>query len=148
MPDKTEVQIAWEEFVKASRVLLVSQIDDRPLDQFFPFRDAVLARVVKEDFLTALDDAWKENSNNKDQKGEKLEFETRNLLLLELQAFPRVIELTQTIQKPEEAKGWWKKMLSRVSTVTGSIKDIVQNLPPWAKNALTLLKELFDLFKA
>jgi hypothetical protein len=61
MPDKTEVQIAWEEFVKALRVLLVSQTDDRPLDQFFPFRDAVLARVVKEDFLKALDNGWKFN---------------------------------------------------------------------------------------
>jgi len=37
--------------------------------------------------------------------------------------------------------------LGRASTVSGSVKDILENLPPYAQNALTLFKELIDLFK-
>ena len=36
-------------------------------------------------------------------------------------------------------------MLGRATTVSGSVKDILDNLPPYAKNALTLFKELIEL---
>ena len=40
-----------------------------------------------------------------------------------------------------------KRLLRKASTVIGSVKDIVDDLPPYAKNAITLFKELVDLFK-
>lgn len=70
-----------------------------------------------------------------------------NALLLELQTFPRAVEVAQATTKPEEAKGWMGRWLGRASTVSGSVKDLMETLPPYAKNALTLFKELIDLFK-
>ncbi len=146
MPKNVEpspIRIAWIGFVKNVQVLLVPQADDRPLDQYLPFRDAVLVLVQNDQFLTALDQAWPPGDPS-----HNLEFtEIGDALLLELQAFPRAVEVAQAIQKPEEAKGWLAKMLGRASTVTGSVHDLLENLPPAVKSALTLFKELLDLFK-
>jgi hypothetical protein len=68
--------------------------------------------------------------------------------LLELEAFPRAAEIAQTTAKPEEAKGWWRRVLGRASTTVGSVKDLSENLPPYAKSALTLFKELIEIFRA
>lgn len=57
MPDYStlpEPQGDWLRFVDSLRVLLVHQLDDRPLDQFLPLRDAVLALVSSQEFLDGL----------------------------------------------------------------------------------------------
>jgi hypothetical protein len=143
MPDNTErtpIQGAWIKFVGSVRLLLVPQPDDRPLDHFLPFRDAVLILVQNEQFLTELNAALQKSSNIKGLT------EVHNALLLELQAFSLAAEVAQTTGKPEEAKGWWKTMLDRASTVTGSVKDLVEKLP-YVKSALTLFMELIEIFK-
>jgi hypothetical protein len=56
--NRTPAQVAWLNYVKALQSLLVPQIDDRPLDQYLAFRDAVVALVVDEQFLTQLNGAW------------------------------------------------------------------------------------------
>ncbi len=66
---------------------------------------------------------------------------------MELQAFPLAVEVAEKTAKEEGKKGWWRKILGRASTTTGSVKDLSDNLPPYAKGALTLFKELIDLFK-
>ena len=137
---RTDVQTAWLNFVKSVRGLLVPQTDDRPLDQYLAFRDAVLTIVESEQFLGELN-AW--SSPPLDQSLTEI----RNALLLELQAFPRAVELAQGTAKAEESQGWLKKMLGRAPIVAGSVQDLIDNLPPHAKNALTLLKELVELFK-
>jgi hypothetical protein len=144
MPDnitRTPIQTAWINYVKSIRLLLVPQVDDRPLDQYLSFRDAVLASVESEQFLKEIQKAWPTLTNVPLPS-------IGSPLLLELQAFPLAVEVAQATEKPEEKKAWWKRMLDRASTTTGSVKDLLENLPGYAKSALTLLKELIDLFKA
>jgi hypothetical protein len=69
-------------------------------------------------------------------------------LLLELESFSRAMEVSEATSKPEETKGWWRNMLGRASTVSGSVKDLLENLPPHAKNCLTLLEEVIEYLKA
>lgn len=137
----TPFQIAWLNYVKGVRVLLVPQVDDRPLDQYLSFRDTVLALVQNERFLRDIDNGLVSITEPKDTA------DIRDALLLELEAFPRAVDVYQNAAQPEERKVWWRSMLSRAGTVSGSVKDIAENLPPYAKQGLTLFKELIDLFK-
>jgi hypothetical protein len=41
-PPHSELRIAWVGFVKAAALLLMPIPEDRPLDQFFQFRDKVV----------------------------------------------------------------------------------------------------------
>jgi hypothetical protein len=136
----TPAQVAWLNYVHAVQSLLVPQTDDRPLDQYLAFRDAVVALAVSEQFLREVNVAW--NPTPPDPQAE-----IKAALLLELQSFPRAMEVSAATSKPEEAKGWWRNMLGRASTVSGSVKDLLENLPPYAKNCLTLFKELIEIFK-
>lgn len=136
---RTPIQTAWLKFAMSVQSLLVPQVDDRPLDQYLAIRDAVLVLVQSNQFLAELNKGWSETLSATP--------EIKTALLLELEAFPRAVEVAQTIAKPEETKGWWRNMLGRASTVSGSVKDIVENLPPYARHGLVLFKELIDLFK-
>ena len=97
--------------------------------------------VQGEAFLTELNGAWSR-------------FVTSNrviseALLMELRAYPLAVEVAKAAAtSPTESKGWLSKLFGRASTVAGSVKDLVENLPPLAKNALTLFKELVELFKS
>jgi len=146
MPDniqQTPIQITWINYVKGVQVLLVPQSDDRPLDQYLPFRDAVLGLVQSEQFLKELNEAWPPRSPS----GNFQLTEIGDVLLLELRAFPHAVEVAQATGKPEETKGFWRRMLGRASTTSGSLQDILTELPPYAKMSLTLFKEVIDLFK-
>ena len=138
---RSEIQVAWIAFAQSTGALLVPSPDDRPLDQFLPFRDKVLALVQSEAFLKDLDAAWIPFSNSPNS-------EVSDALLMELRAFPLSVEVAKaTAPAAGESKSWWTKWFGRASTVAGSVKDLVDNLPPWAKNAITLFEELVDLFK-
>jgi hypothetical protein len=139
---RTPIQIAWINFTKSVQVLLGPQTDDRPLDQYLSFRDAVLTLVQNEQFLKGLNEAWESFTADTPPLTE-----IRDALLLELQAFPLAVEVAKGTEKPEEAKGWRSKMLGQASMVSGSVKDLLQNLPPYVKSGLTLFEELIDLFK-
>ncbi len=140
---RSEIRVAWLAFAQSTGALLVPSPDDRPLDQFLPFRDKVLALVQSEAFLKDLDAAWITFSTNSPNG------EVSDALLMELRAFPFSVEVAKaTAPAAPESKGWWTKMFGRASTVTGSVKDLVDNLPPLAKGGITLFKELVDLFKS
>jgi hypothetical protein len=144
MPDstnRTPIQIAWLNYVKTVQVLLVPQVDDRPLDQFIAFRDAVLILVQGEQFLSEINHTWTRSNKEPNLT------EVKKALLLELESFPRAVEVAHATSKPEESKGWWKNLLGRASTVSGSVKDLMDDLPRYAKYALTLFRELIDLFR-
>ncbi|MBK9316768.1 MAG: hypothetical protein IPM55_21360 [Acidobacteria bacterium] len=143
--EQSDIQIAWIKYVKSVQILLVPQVDDRPFDQYLAFRDSVLALVLSQRFLKELNEGWGLPDTTLPETTSPTEI--RQVLLQEIQAFPLAVEVAQATQKPEESKAWWSKMLSRASTVSGSVKDIVDNLPPYAKHSLTLFKELIDLFK-
>lgn len=143
MPESTNIpliQIAWINFTKSVEILLVPQADDRPLDQYLAFKNTVLELVQNEQFFVDLNSVWTPFTDFPKKK-------IGDALIMELQAFPLAMEVAKTTEKPEDAKKWWKSMLCRVSTVSGSVKDLVDTLPPYAKGALTLFKELIDLFK-
>ena len=147
MPDNhenTDIQIAWIQYVKSVRLLLVPQVDDRPLDQYLVFRDTVIPMVESERFLDELNNAWKSLTVFADDPAQR---EIGQALLLELKAFPLTVEVAQATSKPEEEKSWWRRCLGRATTVSCSVGDLLENLPPYAKNAITLFNELIDLFK-
>jgi hypothetical protein len=148
MPDNTNqtpIQSAWIAFVGSLRQLLVVQPDDRPLDQYLAFRDTVLRLVENQKFLDELKAAWPVVSNMPPDYPEE---EINNALLMELRAFPLAVEVAQATARNTDEPVWerFKTWLGRGSTITGSVKDLLDHLPPWAKSVLTMLKELLDLF--
>lgn len=142
-PPPTPIRLAWLDFTYCVKhALLKPQDDDRPLDQYLEYRDKVFALVQNESFLAELDKSWPVFTDYP-MVG------VGEALLMELNSFPRAVdvaEITESTGKP--SKGWHKKWLSRASTVTGSVKDILDSLPDWAKNTITLFNELIDLFKS
>jgi len=140
-PTQQPIQDAWIHFVKSVHTLLVPQPHDRPLDQYLQFRDAVMTLVLSEPFLAELNKEWPLLFSDYPQ------YRIDQALLLEIEAFCRSVEVAKATAKPEEGTGWWRTMLGRASTVTGSVKDLMDNLPPVAKGGLTLFKELIDLFR-
>src|ERR1051325_4389514 len=92
---ETPIQVAWVNFVKSVQALLVPQVSDRPLDQYLAFRDAVLTTVRSEQFLQELVSSWPASPVPTPS-------EMGSALLLELQAFPRAVEVAQATSKPEE----------------------------------------------
>ncbi|HQY57231.1 MAG: hypothetical protein KA240_01640 [Nitrospira sp.] len=139
--NRAPIQIAWINFVKSVTLLLVPQTDDRPLDQYLPFRDAVLNLVQSEKFLMEFNKGWTPPGESSEQA------EIKQVFLLELEAFPRAVEVVQATTGPEESKASLKHWLGRASTVCGSAKDLKEDLPWYAKGGLTAFKELLDVFK-
>ncbi len=135
------IKIAWMDFTNSVRFLLVPIPDDRPMDQYLAFRDKVLSMVQDQKFLNEIQQAWPSLTDApKIGIGEAL--------LMELKAFPLALEVAKATEKDSrESKKWFSKWLGRASTVSGSVKDLVDNLPGYAKSAITLFNELLDLFK-
>jgi hypothetical protein len=140
--NQAPIQIAWINYVSSVKLLLGPQINDRPLDQFLTFRDNVYAIVLDRRFLDELREGSYRPSNMP---------EIQDALLLELQSFSRAVEIAKMEENQSKSKkqrtDLMQKLLGRASTVTGSVSDIFENLPPLAKNGLTLFKELIDLFR-
>jgi hypothetical protein len=146
--DYTPIQAAWMGFTSNVRILLVPQSDDRPLDQYLPFRDTVIALVQSPTFLKDLNSGWTSSDHS-------ISPDIQNALIMELDAFRLSVEVAQAMPKSTaetpaaESKGWREtlfNLLGKASTTVGSVKDIVE-LSPYAKAAVTLFKELVDLFK-
>jgi hypothetical protein len=152
MPNET-IEDTWKNFVVSLDKVLVIQANDRPLDQLLIFRNSVLRLIQDDYFQSTLFAAWKAEIKppKGDQSNDKevlLQEAAREVLALELQGITRAVEVAQALKgTSEESNGWWKAILGRCSIATGSVKDILENLPPSSKNILTLLKELLDLFK-
>lgn len=147
--EKTEAQRSWLNFVNTTQLLLVPQVDDRPLDQYLAFRDAVLTIVKSEGFLDELNTMWSPTAgappaNTPPRKIILPEFLAA--LLLELKAFPLAVEVIRATEKPEEPKKGWRALLGHASVVAGSLKDFAEDLP-YLKGGLTLFGELLDLFR-
>jgi hypothetical protein len=137
---------AWSSFIGGVQILLVPDPDDRPSDQFLALRDRVIPMAKGKQFLDELRSGFSKTFPD----GEMTD--VRDGLLLELESFSRAVEVAQatssaTVESKKGWGSWWKSLLGRGSIVTGSVKDIISNLPPYAKNVLTMLKETLDLFK-
>jgi len=138
---------AWVNFINSLKILLVPLPDERGMDQYLPFRDEVLKHVLSPTFVEQLEFYWASHLNDNN--------DAFSLLLMELKAFPLAVEVEAAqaanaateVTEEKKKKSWIKRWLGRGSTVTGSVKDIMNDLPGFAKNGLTILKELLDLFK-
>lgn len=141
-PAELPVDVIWINFINSVKLLLVPRAKDRPLDQYLELRNKVLALVQEKAFLDAL---------TKCVNGLSVDYhEVAEALLAEVKAFTLAVEVAREIGKPEKKEKWWKRwgqsLLSRASTVTGSMKDFAEN-DPKVKNGLILFKELIDIFK-
>jgi DNA-binding beta-propeller fold protein YncE len=77
---------------------------------------------------------------------------TANLAILELESSAREMEIAKLLpaSESEQRKGWFRNALSRGSTVTRSVKDILEDFIkkyPLLKGGFTVFRELLDLFK-
>ena len=139
--NRTPLQAAWITFAEAVQSLLGPQPDDRPLDQYLEFRDRVMTLVRSESFVSSL------TQTPRAPDDESLR-SVDDALLLELLAFSRAADIARSAAQDEkERKTWLGRQLSRAGTTVGSVKDLLNTLPPLVKGGLTLLKELIDLFK-
>jgi|SRR5215469_1294055 len=104
-------------------------------------RNDVLALVEGQEFLLGLRNMWTAaTDSSRKTLGE--------LMLSELRAFPPAFGVARTQETTAtEEKGWIQRWPGRASIVTGSVKDIIDNLPPLVKGGLTILGELLDLFR-
>jgi hypothetical protein len=119
------IQPVWINFTKSVQVLLVPQPDDRTLDQYLEFRDTVIDLVQNDEFMKEINNAWSQNTN---LDNKILDNKIQNALILELNAFSRAVEVAQATEKTDGGlKGWINKLLGRASTVTGSVKDILES---------------------
>ena len=135
----TPIQEAWVNFVKSVQLILILREDDRPLDQFLEFRDAVIPLVLDQRFLDDLD-----SSLDKFASG-RLQF--ANALILELKAFPRSVDVAKSTDGVDgKSSGWLGKLLGRASTITGSVQDAAES-NPYAKGAIGFFKEAIDIFR-
>ena len=153
MPDSnlTPIEVAWVKFVHHLSDLLVIQPDDRPLDQYLRFRDEVLALVTSDEFLQELKENWPGQTGSAVSPVPDKRARTANLVLLELDSSIRAVEVAKTLPATDpERKDWFRKLLGRGSTVTGSVADILEDVfsnYPLLKGGLTVFRELLDLFK-
>ena len=139
--NRTPIQNAWIAFVAGAKVLLVPRADDRGLDQYLQYRDIVLGLVQSEEFLASLNAGWPPNVLPTEIQS------IENALILELEAFPRAVETVKSAEKPAEQEGWWSILLGRASTVSGSVDELMENLPWYAKCSIKLFRELVDLWR-
>jgi len=147
-----EFEEAWKKFIYNMGDLISSRKDDATLKPFEGFQRSVLDFALEERFVKQLGDEWEEMyKSHQNNQGAKA-------LLMEIQAFSESVDAHRNQRRKRWTIGWlfkykWKefaeklKLISRGSTVIGSVKDIFKNLPDWAKITLTLFKELADIFK-
>ncbi len=141
-PTLTPIQTAWLNFVTSARVLFAVQPDDRTLDQYLQFRDEVFSIIENQNFLKELQGAWAPLTNGAMS-------DIGGTLLMELSAFSRAVEVASaTAAANNQPKNWLSRWIPRASTVAGSVSDLLASLPPYAKGALTLFKELCSLFES
>lgn len=137
-----EIRVVWLNFISTLKTLLLAQQDDRPLDQYFQFRDAVTALVISEDFLNEFESKW----NNPSGNNHDLDAKVKEVLLLELRAFAPAVEVSNSTSNATEKKTWWRSMLGKASTTIGSFNDLVKG-SPLLNGGFTVLKEAVDIFK-
>jgi hypothetical protein len=148
VPNTMPIEGAWLNFVHSLSDLLVIQPDDRPLDQYLRFRDEVLALVKSTDFLQDLKKSWPVEATTAKPA---IPLQIANLVLLELESSAKAAEVAKTLQATDaERKTWFRTLLGRGSTVTGSVADILEKVLsdyPLVKGGLIVFRELLDLFK-
>ncbi len=143
MANATPIRSAWKNFVNSIKDLLATKRkDDRFLVPYLPFKKHVFEMVESERFLTDLEEGWTKSRGSSNDTAPEI----KERLLEEVDIFPSAAEAAMAV-KPDEAEKARKKTLGRASIVLESVKDILDELPWYAKGAIILFQELIDLFR-
>ncbi len=150
----SEFQAVWMAFTDSARPLFKPASDDRTLDQFLPFRDKVYTIVQGAGFVAGLDSALSFQATPAQLAKQRLDSSFGNTLreayLEELRACTRAAEVLGSTESAlatgEDARKKSKAQLSKVSTVLGSLKDVLGE-SPYLKTGVGLFKELVDFFR-
>jgi hypothetical protein len=119
---------------------------ERALDPFLSLREAALTAAENSQVVGALEAAWLK-LHEKGEVGTTAP-EIAHLLLTEITVFPAAVEIAESEEKTNKEPLLSKKRLLGVGkTALDSIKDILDNLSPLAKGALTVLSEVFGIFR-
>ena len=143
--DEGEFSSTWSRFVGALKRLLSGVPQQRALDPYMPLRDAALQAAESPQLKNELEAAWLKLHG---PKNEGTAPQIAHLLLMELRAFPSAVEIAEAEQNAQKEPSLSKRhLLSIGETTIDSIKDILENLPPLAKGALTALSEILKIFR-
>jgi hypothetical protein len=133
------IQDAWRRYVGSLRGLLTGLPEHRHQDQFFRIRDEALALGESAEMADEVASAYKRT----------IETEPNNraaeIVVMELEDFPRAVEVYQEEVKAGAAKtGARKQLLVAAKTILGSVHDVL-SLNPWGKGVICVLKEAIGL---
>jgi hypothetical protein len=137
---------AWSRFVRAVQRLLSGAPQQRALDPYLPLRDAALAAAASPRLAADLEKAWSQ-LHARGQK-DSLAPQLAHLLLTEVSAFPSAVEIAEAEEKANKEPSLSKRSLAAIGRTTlDSVKDVLDELPPLAKGTLTILGEVWDIFR-
>jgi hypothetical protein len=139
-PDKTFAPL-WPSFIGAARQDLDRLPKDRPIDQYLQWKEAVLEQTSTPEFSQeieiALAQLWADPTTRA----------AAQLLEGELQAYAAAVKVAQLQRRSEPDLTEPPSMTSLGKTAVDSFKEIASNLPPGVRALLTLLSEVFEIFK-
>lgn len=152
---------AWRNFISKAKEIFSGTPDDDPLNQLSIYRDHVLKLLSDREFEMVIDNAFDSLANAEKhhnvESGNhypnfdysmKSRHEIANGLDLEIRSFCLAYEADKMRQSEILGnKNFSNRWISRMSIVSGSVKDIFDDMPFYAKSALTLFGELCELFK-
>jgi hypothetical protein len=135
----------WSDYLKACERVANEHRDDHRFAYLAPtlvFQHHVLLMARSQDAVTTLQQSWYVLQIVNPEAAAALE--------QELQSYPALVQrsaedaTTTPDRDPAERR---RSLLGIAGIVTGSVKDLFENLPPIGKQMLTVLRELWDMLK-
>jgi hypothetical protein len=135
-----EFSQTWHRFINALTSLWTIDADSfaaHRLSHYAQLSKDVLKAAVETTFVNTLRAAWLQRRKKRKQRV------VADLFLDEIRSFSAAVEAPQSSNQP----GRRQELLSNAGVVLGSLKDLFDDLPWWAKGTICLLREVADLFK-
>ena len=131
----------WPSFIGAARQDLDRLPRARPLDQYLQWKEAVLAQASTPEFSAAIEVALAQLWANPQTRP------IAELLEGEIQGYAAAVKVAQLQKASDPALAAPPSMASVGKTTVDSLKEIANNLPPGVRALLTLLSEVFEIFR-
>jgi hypothetical protein len=139
-----EIKSKWERFVRALRSVLTGLPEHRHQDQFLEVKTAALALAESPAMANEIAKGYQQAAAGTNDNP-ALAADAVDVVVLELEAFPRAVEVHEEQKKAGTAKpGAGKKLREAAKTVLGSVGDLFK-LTDYGKGVLTVMKEAIDL---
>ena len=145
-------ELAWLQFLESVKKLVRISPEERGMGQFQELKEHVFKMLENPFFLEQLRLAFQNLITENSENAQQAQAAIGEALILELTGFSKgvaiILDLSKEDTPKEKRKGWKiRKWFGRGSTVNKSVKDLLTDLPFWAKGTLTVFGELLDLFK-